>query len=109
MKSIEGDFFTIENTDSTYAFTGDMLLDEYSAVTRFLESTLQEVPDDRILFDIENLTYLNSPGISVISRAISGLPEGWTVVFKINNESSWQEISVTGIAMACPGKVEIAE
>lgn len=109
MICIEGEYFTIEKKGSTYFFTGDMLTCEYSEVTGFLEKSFKEVTGDRILFDFEKLNYLNTRGMSALCHAIAGLPEHQKVKIVTNDDITWQEISVEGIALICPGKIEGAE
>lgn len=107
MHHIEGDDYRIERLYNEYRFSGLMLCPDYKDVKTFFETTVIEVAEETIIFDFENLEYLNTAGIKILSHVITGLPETKKVRIKINEALPWQATSVQGFAMISPDKVEL--
>ena len=111
---IEGEDYSVEldSEKNTVSFAGELSLGgpkEYSPIKYLLESVVQEEPDDMTI-NLKNLTFLNSSGISMLSKFVISLrkKKNLQLIVLGSENIPWQKKSLKNLQKFLPGlKLEI--
>ncbi|BAZ07398.1 slr1659 superfamily regulator [Calothrix sp. NIES-3974] len=108
---IKGDNYTvwIDNHNNTINFTGSLRLggmEEYAPILNLLNSAANNNPESVIL-DLQNLNFLNSSGISMLSKFVIEMRKRKAENLKIigSNLIPWQGKSLKNLQRLMPSLV----
>ena len=112
--TLKGDDYlvTLDSETITVKFVGELSLSgpqEYSCIKDLLESTTENEPEN-ITIDLKELSFLNSSGISMLSKFVIGLRKYKKIQLIIQGaeEIPWQKKSLKNLQKFLPGlKLEI--
>ncbi len=112
-EQIKSDEYTVEYDSETHsvAFRGTIRLqtsDDYAPITELLQRAHEAAASTRMTLDFRQLQFLNSSGISMISKFVIGArkQDRVTMVVLGNREIYWQQKSLGNLQKLWP-KVQI--
>ncbi|BAQ66643.1 slr1659 superfamily regulator [Geminocystis sp. NIES-3709] len=113
-QTVKGDDYLIElyPQNMTVKFAGELSLggpQEYAPIKDLLELTTENDPEN-ITIDLKELSFLNSSGISMLSKFVIGLRKNKRVQLIIlgSEQIPWQKKSLKNLQKFLPGlKLEI--
>jgi len=114
MQEVKGEDYTVEGdiTSGTVNFTGELSLGgpkEYEPISNLLNEIAANDPEIMTL-DLRNLAFLNSSGISMLSKFVVNLRKKRGIQLVVLGSSSmpWQGKSLKNLERLLPGlKLEI--
>jgi len=113
-QTVKGDDYLVEllRENMTVKFVGELSLggpQEYSPIKNLLDLTTENDPDN-ITIDLKELSFLNSSGISMLSKFVIGLRKYKRLQLTIlgSEQIPWQKKSLKNLQKFLPGlKLEI--
>lgn len=96
----------------TFKFQGELSLGgpaEYGAIAKLLDDVVNESPS-RIILNLKELDFLNSSGISLLSKFVIGVRKKKTIQVLVigSNDIPWQEKSLANLEKLLPSlKLEL--
>ena len=101
-----------DEASSNIIFNGSLRLNgslEYASISELLDSVAQQEPE-KIVLDLKQLTFLNSSGISILSKFVIKIRKRKTIqmVVKGSKKNPWQGKSLKNLQRLMPSlKLEL--
>ena len=106
---INTEAYSVYHTNNTFFLEGSLRLnglEEYNSISKLLDELLEQEPE-KIILNLEKLTFLNSSGISMLSKFVINVRKKKNIQMIVlgNQENPWQTKSLKNLQRLMPSLI----